>query len=157
MILDNRNGIFISKILITLIVQTILTFIVMKNVHPNFGIFSIIALAIIVIVLFGFIMLSSLSIYIKFGLFSIVSVIIGMLLSSEAVHSRVSTETIKRTIWSTVGIFTFMFVMGLLLTVSGYDLSIFGAGLFIALTVLLVCQLVSIFYPVSDRTIIILN
>jgi len=81
----------------------------------------------------------------------------GLILSSDIVRKSVSDETINRAILSTIGIFTCMFVLGMVLTISGHDLSLFGIYLFILLSILLIFQLLSLFYTFSDKTYMIWN
>lgn len=136
---------FISKILVTLIIQLVITFLVMKNTDIDMSTFQLVMATIGMIVLFLIIMLSSLPIYIKFFIFSIISVVTGMMLS------KVKNENVNRAIWGTIGIFASMFILGLFLAVSGYNLSFLGIFLFVALSVLVIVQIVSIFYPMSDN------
>jgi FtsH-binding integral membrane protein len=133
---------FISKILLTLIIQLLITFTAMKY----FSSLSPLIATIGIIVLLLLIMLSSLPIYIKFVFFTLVSILTGMMLSNF------DSASVKRALFGTIGVFTSMFVLGLILAVSGYNLSGFGIILFSVLSGLFIVNLVSLFYPMSDTS-----
>ena len=151
--LIKTKGTFISSVLATLIVQLVITFGVMEYARSkdlSLDIFYYIILFLFSIAMMFIMMFSQLPIYVKFLLFCFFSISMGAMLGSSAVRDKVSGETIQRAIIGTVGIFASMFILGLIITASGYDLSIFGGILFAALSVLIIFQIIGIFYPMSD-------
>jgi len=133
---------FISKILLTLIIQLLITITAMKYLSSLSPLIAIIGIIVLLLV----IMLSSLPIYIKFGFFTVVSILTGMMLSNF------NKDSVKIALFGTIGVFTSMFILGLILAYSGYNLSGFGMILFSVLSVLCIVNLVSFFYPMSDTT-----
>jgi FtsH-binding integral membrane protein len=146
---------FMSFVLLNLIVQLFVTFGVMEYARKKgytLTILYYIIGAILTIITMLIIMMSSYPIYITFLFFCIFSVIWGILLGSETIQLHVSSEAIKRAITGTICIFMSMFLLGIILAYSGYDLSIFGGILFAALSVLLIVEIINLFFPMSDNT-----
>jgi FtsH-binding integral membrane protein len=112
--------------------------------------YYIIAFISIIILLFV-IMLSELSIYIKFILFSIFSILWGCLLGSSFIKSTVSDDTINRAIVGSILVFGFVFILGLATTYLNIDLSFLGGILFVLLSGLIIIEIIEIFYPMSDN------
>lgn len=158
--LDLENGTFLAKIIATFIIQLMITFGVMeygKNKQITLDFLPLIMCVVGIIVLMIIIIGSSFSVHVKFMFFCLFSVLFGFILSSDMVKSKITDENIKRALFSTVAIFLSMFILGLFLTISGYDLSKVGIVLFVCLSVLLIFQFVNIFVPVSESTYIVWN
>lgn len=144
-----QNGAFLSKLLATLTVQAFITFGVMeycRSKNITLGILPLILCFILLLALLAVIMFTSLPIYAKFLIFTVISIIIGATLSTNGV----SDDSIKRAIWGAVGVFIATFLIGVCLAVMGVDLSVFGIVLLILLGVLIIGQLLMYFYPVSN-------
>ena len=144
-----QNGAFLAKLLSTLTIQAVITFGVMeycRSKNITLGILPLILCFILLLALLAVIMLTSLPIYAKFLIFTAISIIVGVTLSTNSV----SDDSIKRAIWGAVGVFVATFLIGVCLAVMGVDLSVFGILLLILLGVLIIGQLLMHFYPVSD-------
>lgn len=82
--------------------------------------------------------------WLKFILFSLFSFLQGLCIAS--IKSEVNSEMIQTAIMSVISIFTFMFTFGLALIGFGvYLTNTFGFFLFVALLLLLIFQLISMF------------
>jgi FtsH-binding integral membrane protein len=146
-----QNSAFLAKLLATLTIQALITFGVMeycRSKNITLGILPVILCFILLFGLLAVIMLASLPIYAKFLIFTVISIIIGVTLSTNSV----SDDSIKRAIWGAVGVFVATFLIGVCLAVMGVDLSVFGILLLVLLGVLIIGQLLMYFYPVSDTT-----
>ena len=146
-----QNSAFLAKLLATLTIQALITFGVMeycRSKNITVGILPVILCFILLFGLLAVIMLTSLPIYAKFLIFTVISIIIGVTLSTNSV----SDDSIKRAIWGAVGVFVATFLIGVCLAVMGVDLSVFGILLLVLLGVLIIGQLLMYFYPVSDTT-----
>lgn len=145
---------YLYKILATLIIQLLITFLVMEIFRKkdySLSVFYYIIAFISIIILLFVIMLSEISIYIKFILFCIFSILWGCLLGSDFVRGKVSDNTINRSIVGSILVFGFVFILGLATTYLNIDLSFLGGTLFVLLSGLIIVEIIEIFYPMSDN------
>lgn len=113
------NGSFLSKLILVLVIQALITFAIMeygRSKNITLDILPLIMLIILTIILLLVIMLTTLPIYAKFIIFTFLSISIGFTMSSDMVRSKVSDDSINRAIWGAIGIFITMFITGLCLT-----------------------------------------
>lgn len=148
------NTKFMVFVFTNLIIQLLITFGVMEYARTknySLNIFYYIIGAIMTLITLFVVMMSS-SIFVSFLAFCIFSIIWGILLGSDTVRAHVSGDAIKRAITGAISIFMSMFILGIFLTYSGYDLSVFGGLLFAALSVLLIVEIINLFFPISENT-----
>jgi FtsH-binding integral membrane protein len=148
------NAKFMAFVFTNLIVQLLITFGVMEYARTknySLTIFYYIIAALFTIITLVVVMMSS-SIFVSFLAFCVFSIIWGVLLGSDTVRGHVSGDAIKRAVIGAISIFMSMFILGIFLTYSGYDLSVFGGILFAALSVLLIVEIISLFFPISEST-----
>jgi protein lifeguard len=149
-LLNNKKE-FLVKVFATLISQLGITYYIMMNYNPTtdeekqmsygFKIFFLFLIQIGIITIMAFV---PMAIYLKLLLFSVFSVTFGIMLSF--VGQRVDPNLIKMALVSTGAIFGTMFLMGLSLLALGIKLgSRFGFMLLIALLILIVVRVVSLF------------
>ena len=88
---------------------------------------------------------------IKQLLFGLLSIIMGLMLSSM-IHIINDPKLVESAAISTIINFGLMFLLGLVIVYFGYDLSWLGILLFIGLFILIVVQVIGMFSPQSDET-----
>jgi FtsH-binding integral membrane protein len=144
--LFNQKKDFLLKIFLNLIFQLIVTYIVatkalgydILKVHINFLLFFIISIILIIL------MVIIKNPYIKFILFTMFSILFGLMLSHR--FAITSPEIIKTALIGTLSIFITMFLFTLFLLMIGIEVgSTFGLFLLISLIVMIIVLIVSHF------------
>jgi modulator of FtsH protease len=144
--LFNQKKEFLLKIFLNLIFQLFITYIVaikaqgydILKVHINFWVFFIISIFLI------FLMVIIQNPYIKFILFTMFSILIGLMLSYKFMIT--SPEIIKTALIGTLSIFITMFLFTLFLLMIGIEVNkTFGLFLLISLIVMIIVLVVSYF------------
>lgn len=151
----NAKKLFFMLILINLIIQIIITYYVSLHFETseitqdaNQRRWIIIGAHIMSFVLI-FVLCFPMPIWLKFVIFSLLSVTLGIIL--EDVKMIADMETIKTALLGTISIFVSMFAFGVALIASNIQLSaMFGLGLFFALLFLIVISLVQFFIYTSS-------
>ena len=149
----NQKKEFMAKVFLNLILQLTIIGVVcskaenydiIKSGFQYFGLF-------IVMLILLFIMATIQNPFIKFILFTIFSVLMGIILSRRTKYS--SSEVIKTAIFGTLGIFVGMFIFTLMLLMMGIDVGEkFGIFLLFALIILIIVTIISIFMKASPMT-----
>ena len=147
-----EKRVFFLLILINLVVQLYITYYVSKNVNivdtndtkkTRYNAKTI-AAYIVSFILIIILALVPMPLWLKFIIFSLFSVVLGVILSS--VKHNFDPNTIKGAFVGTISIFVSMFAFGLALIMSGIQLGYkFGLGLFFALLLLILISIVQIF------------
>lgn len=145
-----------GKVFLILISQLLITFFTiffLKN-HTNMindlsKWYIVLTLFILSIIAMFMVLNPSYSLEFKFFMFTIFSIIFGLLLSRVALYSE---TLIYNSILTTVGIFMGMLLLGIFISYTGYDMSWMAAWLLIALFSLLIVTILQIFIPVSKQT-----
>lgn len=144
--LFNQKKDFLLKIFLNLIFQLIVTYIVatkalgydILKVHINFLLFFIISIILIIL------MVIIQNPYIKFILFTMFSILFGLMLSHR--FAITSPEIIKTALIGTLSIFITMFLFTLFLLMIGIEVNeTFGLFLLISLIVMIIVLIVSHF------------
>ena len=151
----NAKKLFFMLILINLIIQIIITYYVSLHFETseitqdaNQRRWIIIGAHIMSFVLI-FVLIFPMPIWLKFVIFSLFSVTLGIIL--EDVKMIADMETIKTALLGTISIFVSMFAFGVALIISNIQLTYkFGLGLFFALLFLIVISLVQFFIYTSS-------
>lgn len=143
---------FLTLVFATLIAQLGITYYVMENAHKDadgkqtkkpVSILFFILFFVLSIVLISF-MMADIPIWVKILLFTILSVMEGYLLSF--LKYVVDPAIIQMAIAGTIGIFSSMFIFGILLILFGIKLSnTFGSILLVALLCLIIIRVVFMF------------
>jgi FtsH-binding integral membrane protein len=149
-----RSG-FIASVYALLAVQLAVTAVVVALLRKNpetyakikrfFWLWFLLSIAVIVVL--GFVPMPFL---LKAVLFIVFAILLGF--NFIAADRKVSPETIRAALISTIGIFLTMTVVAVALAALGVDLSFLYFALFIALIGILVTYIVLIFFPVSEKT-----
>ena len=144
---------FLLSVYAILVLQLVITFSLIRSFQNSPKIvdatkkhtflFAIASIAVVVVMSFGF------PPWLKFILFSILSVIIALFLT--AVTSRVSQEIVNQALASTIGIFISLSIFAMALSSFGIHLGWMGVYLMAALIGLLVVSIVFILYNMFNK------
>ena len=145
----NKNGPFLSKVFIHLICQLIITAVVAylmreKNISGlEFGLIFIAQIILIFLILF----INPVHIIYKIILFVIFSVSFGIILSPI---NKINKEILTSSLIGTILVFVVFFIIGVIVTSYGYDLSWLSTILLISLVLLIITGIISYFCNVSS-------
>jgi FtsH-binding integral membrane protein len=143
----NNNGSLLTKTFINLIFQlsiTALTVYLLRNREVS-GFVMIISFILLFVIMFP-ILISNLPIIYKLILFIIFSIGFGITLSPV---NKVNKEVLTASVIGTISIFITFFIMGLIITSYGYNISWLGGILLISLFILIITGLISMICGVS--------
>jgi len=144
----NNNGPLLTKTFINLIFQlaiTALTVYLLRNREVS-GVAMIISFVLLFIIMFP-ILISNLPVIYKIILFVIFSIAFGIILSPV---NKVNKEVLTASVIGTISIFVVFFILGLIITSYGYNVSWLSGILLISLFVLIITGLISIFCGISS-------
>lgn len=144
----NNNGTLLSKTFINLIFQlaiTALTVYLLRNREVS-GVAMILSSILIFVIMFP-ILISNLSVIYKIILFVIFSISFGIILSPV---NKLNKEVLTASVIGTVSIFFLFFILGLIITSYGYNISWLSGILLISLFVLIITGVISIICGVSS-------
>jgi FtsH-binding integral membrane protein len=153
--LISQNSTLLKNVFITLIAQLTVTFIVVYVLRDFPQITDMLRNLWFILLLFfisiGLMLMtiSPFSTYIRLTMFTLFSVVFGILLSYL---NRINPSILKAALAGTIGIFIFMFIAGSILTSYGYNLSWLGGILFISLFMLIIVQLLSLCFGIDNNT-----
>ncbi len=145
----SNNQILLRNVFLTLILQVVITFCVLYISIPKefygsvFLIVNIILSILIVIVISA----SNLSIGYKFALFVLFSVLNGMFLSPL---KEINNEALQSAVIGAISVFVLFLLFGLFIVSTGYDMSWMGMGLLIALLLLIITGIITLFTGMSS-------
>lgn len=141
---------FIASVFLTLIVQLFVTFLTVYFLRNRVGDvykwYIILSIFLIMSGLIFAIVASNLSGSVKFILFTLYSVMFGIMLAPIALVNR---EVLLAASGGTIGVFVLMFIAGAILTSMKVDLSILGAILVACLIGLIVAGLMIVLFDVQ--------
>ena len=145
------QGSFLAKTFATLIVQLLITFLVAYYLH-SYDLTALqkwywVVLMFVCMIAIIFAMSSQIPIVYKLVLFTVFSGIFGTMLSSLSIDS----SQLYAAVIGTIGIFVGMFVIGYILTRSGYDLSWMSSILLALLLGLLVSSIVTYAFHIEQK------
>ena len=143
----NNNGSLLTKTFINLIFQlsiTALNVYLLRNREVS-GFVMIISFILLFVIMFP-ILISNLPIIYKLILFIIFSIGFGITLSPV---NKVNKEVLTASVIGTISIFITFFIMGLIITSYGYNISWLGGILLISLFILIITGLISMICGVS--------
>ena len=152
----NAKKLFFMLILINLIIQIIITYYVSLHFETseitqdaNRRRWIIICAHLMSFLLIFILAIFPMPIWLKFVLFSLFSVTLGIIL--EDVKILIDMETIRTALLGTISIFVSMFAFGVALIISNIQLTYkFGLGLLFALLLLIIISIVQIFIYTSS-------
>lgn len=144
-----KNGSFLSKVFIHLICQLIITAIVAYLMRGKeitgleFGLIFISQIILMILILF----IKPVHIIYKIILFVIFSVSFGIILSPL---NNVNKDILLSSLVGTISVFVVFFMLGLIVTSYGYDLSWLSAFLLVSLLLLIFAGFISYFCNISS-------
>lgn len=144
----NNNGPLLTKTFINLIFQLVLTALTVYLLRDRevSGVTMFLSLILIFVLMF-IILMSSLPVIYKIILFSIFSIGFGIILSPV---NKVNKEVLTASVIGTISIFVVLFILGLIITSYGYNISWLSGILLMSLFVLIITGLISIFCGISS-------
>ncbi len=151
-----KKSTYLSKVYLLLAFQIILTMVVVfylrqhQQVYESIKKYSLLWLILAIGILFVLLLMPKLPMPVKLLLFSIFTILISF--NCIAASKKVSFEIIKAALWTTVALFVFMSIIGLIIAGLGIDLSFLSFAILIALVGLFIAMIVMHFVKV-DKTV----
>ena len=153
--LIETNKSFLTCLFSNLIFQLLLTFGILlycnehKIVLPTvfFVLFSILSLVLLILI-----MIMNWSVYTKFILYTIFSILFGFIISSDTIKSNIQNDMIKKVLLGTIGIFFILMIIGFVISYMNIDLSLLGGTLIFILSIYVLVEIIGIFFPYSNTT-----
>jgi len=150
---------FMGSVIVLVFIQLLITFFIMEKLAKNEKIqttlsqnkaylITLFVLPLVIILVLAFV---PMPMYIKLILFTIFSILFGILLS--VVRHLISPELVRVAVIATLGIFVSMFIVGIILAGLGYDLFWLGMILFILLLALVIAGIVMLFISPDKKTL----
>lgn len=151
-----KKSTYLSKVYLLLAFQIILTMVVVfylrqhQQVYESIKKYSLLWLILAIGILFVLLLMPKLPMPVKLLLFSIFTILISF--NCIAASKKVSFEIIKAALSTTVALFVFMSIIGLIIAGLGIDLSFLSFAILIALVGLFIAMIVMHFVKV-DKTV----
>jgi modulator of FtsH protease len=151
----NKGG-FVLNVYLLLAVQMAITSMVVGLLRKNQELYQRLSKSFLlwIILSFGVLLLMTLAplpTFFRIVLFTIFSMILGLL--SIAASSRIGDTVIRSALYSVLGVFVSMSLLGYALASAGIDIGFLGFGLLMALLGLIVATLITTFViPVTEET-----
>lgn len=144
----NNNGDFLKKIFLNLILQLIITAVTIYLFKgSDVSVLALFLIFVITIIVMLLILLLNIPTVYKIVLFAIFSVCFGIMMSPVY---KVNKEVLMASVFGTLSIFILFFILGLVITSYGYDISWMYGILLLCLFVLIITGILSLCFGITS-------